>query len=137
MAKQKMEIERKKDFTYRGKTLDELKKLEIREFANLISARERRTILRNTEVIQNFLAKCKKREGKNKQIKTHDRNIIIVPEMVGKAFFVYNGREFIRVDITGEMLGHRIGEFSPTRRPVRHGAAGIGATRSSASRSVK
>jgi len=137
MAIQKIEIEKKKEFTYRGKTLDELKKLDIREFAALIPARERRTILRNTEVVENFLAKCRKREGKKKLIRTHDRNIIIVPEMVGKVVFVYNGREFMRVDITNDMLGHRVGEFSPTRRAVKHGSAGIGATRSSASRSVK
>jgi len=137
MAKENIEIERKKEFTYRGKTLEELKKLDIREFSKLIPSRERRSILRNTEIIENFLLKCRKRNEKNKQIKVHNRNIIIVPDMVGKTVFIYNGREFIRLDITAEMLGHRFGEFSLTRRPVKHGAAGIGATRSSASRSVK
>jgi ribosomal protein S19 len=49
----------------------------------------------------------------------------------------YNGKTFLPVDIIAEMLGHRLGEFSPTRTKVKHGSAGVGATRSSASRSVK
>jgi len=50
---------------------------------------------------------------------------------------VHNGKEFVPIDITIDMLGHRLGEFSVTRQKVKHGAAGIGATRSSASASVK
>ena len=135
MAKEK--IERKKEFTYRGKTLEELKQLDIREFARLIPSRERRTIMRNTDVIETFLMRSKKKIEKKKLVKTHDRNIIIVPAMVSMAIGVYNGRQFEKVVIEPEMLGHRLGEFSLTRGLVKHGAAGIGATRSSASRSVK
>ncbi|MFA5019486.1 MAG: 30S ribosomal protein S19 [Candidatus Pacearchaeota archaeon] len=130
-------IERKKEFTFRGKTLEELQKLEIREFANLVKSRERRTILRNTDKIENFLIKCNEKNEHEKRIRTHDRNIIIVPKMVGMTVNVYNGQEFEPVQIVIEMLGHRLGEFSLTRKQVKHGAAGIGATRSSASRSVK
>ena len=137
MAKEKQKVEKRKDFTYRGKTIDELKKLDIREFAKFIPSRERRTLLRNTDVVEIFLSRSKKKIEKGKQVKTHDRNIIIVPQMVGMTFFVYNGHIFERVNIIPEMVGHRLGEFSLTRRPVKHGAAGIGATRSSASRSVK
>ena len=57
--------------------------------------------------------------------------------MVGMRINVYSGKAFIPVDIIPEMLGHRLGEFSPTRTKVKHGSAGVGATRSSASRSVK
>jgi len=134
---EKVTVERKKDFTYRGKTIEELKKLDIREFAKFIPSRERRTLLRNTQVIENFLTRSKKKIEKGKPVRTHDRNIIIVPQMIGMVFHVYNGQIFERIDVIPEMIGHRLGEFSPTRRSVKHGAAGIGATRSSASRSVK
>ncbi|MEM3112823.1 MAG: 30S ribosomal protein S19 [Candidatus Pacearchaeota archaeon] len=130
-------VEKKKELTFRGKSIEELKGLDIREFAKYVPSRERRTILRNTDYIENFLAKCRKKLEKNKPIKTHNRDIVIVPQMVGMTINVHNGRVFERVIITFEMLGHRLGEFTLTRVPVKHGAAGIGATRSSASRSVK
>ena len=127
----------KKEFTYRGKTLDELKQLDIREFGKLLKSNERRTILRQSDEIQIFLARCKKRIQNKKPIRTHLRHLIIVPDMVNLRIAVYNGKEFVPVQIIGEMLGHRLGEFSVTRQKVKHGAAGIGATRSSASMSVK
>ena len=57
--------------------------------------------------------------------------------MIGLKIHVHNGKDFVPVNIDGEMLGHRLGEFSVTRQRVKHGAAGIGATRSSASLAVK
>ena len=137
MAEERIAIEKRKEFQYKGNSLEELKKLDIREFAKIIPARQRRTILRNTDVIEVFIAKCKKNSEKKKQIKTHDRSLVIVPAMVGYDVFVHNGRTFEKVPITTEMLGHRLGEFSVTRGIVKHGTAGIGATKSSASRSVK
>jgi small subunit ribosomal protein S19 len=125
----------KKQFTYRGKTLDELKQLDIREFAKYLRARERRSVMKNFDVIERFLKKCKKREGKT--IRTHMRDLVIVPQMVGLTIYVHNGKEFVPVKIVGEMLGHRLGEFAITRRQVKHGAPGVGATRSSAALSVK
>ncbi|MEK6890634.1 MAG: 30S ribosomal protein S19 [Nanoarchaeota archaeon] len=130
-------LHKKKEFTYRGKHIEELKKLDIREFAKLLPARERRTILRNSDNIERFVTKCNKSTERGKNIRTHDRNIIIVPAMIGLSVFVHNGKTFEQVRIISEMIGHRLGEFSMTRRHVKHGAAGIGATRSSASRSVK
>jgi len=137
MAERKVKIEKKKEFKYRGKSLEELKALDIREFAKLIPARERRTILRNTDVIETFLARSRKKIGNKKQVKTHNRSLVIVPAMVGMQIGIHNGKGFERIEIMPEMLGHRFGEFSLTRGLVKHGAAGIGATRSSASRSVK
>lgn len=137
MAERKVKIEKKKEFTYRGKTLEELKALDIREFAKFIPARERRTVLRNTDVIETFLSRSKKKIGKNKHVKTHDRSLVVVPAMVGMQIGIHKGNGFERVEIIPEMLGHRLGEFALTRGLVKHGAAGIGATRSSASRSVK
>ena len=127
----------KKTKTYRGKELEELKEMDIREFAKFTKARTRRTLLRNYDIIQKFLKNCEKKEAKNKPIKTHLRDIVIVPQMVGKTLYVHNGKEFVKVQISFEMLGHRLGEFAPTRKVVKHGNAGVGATKSSASRSVK
>ena len=127
----------KKEFTYRGKTMEELKQMNIREFAKLLKSNERRTVLRQTDVLERFILKCKKKVEKKKPIRTHLRHLVIVPQMVGLTINVHNGKEFVPVKIIEEMLGHRLGEFAVTRMKVKHGAAGIGATRSSAALSVK
>lgn len=127
----------KKEFSYRGKSLDELKTLDIREFAKLLKSNEKRTALRQYDELHKFLIDCNTKLSKNKQIKTHLRHLVVVPNMVGMRISVYSGKTFIPVDVTAEMLGHRLGEFSPTRTKVKHGSAGVGATRSSASKSVK
>ena len=64
-------------------------------------------------------------------VKTHLRNMIIVPEMIGSVVGIYNGKVFNAVEIKPEMTGHYLGEFSITYKPVSHGRAGIGATKSS------
>ena len=127
----------KKEFTYRGETLEELKQMNLREFANLLKSNERRTMLRQTDELQKFILKCNKKTERKKSIRTHSRHLIVVPKMVGLAIYVYNGKDFAPVKIIEEMLGHRLGEFAATRSKVKHGAAGIGATRSSAALSVK
>jgi small subunit ribosomal protein S19 len=126
-----------KELLYRGKTIQELKSLTLREFANYVPSRERRTLLRKMEVLERFLKRIDKKIKKNKEIKTHLRDLVIVPSMVGLTIHVYSGKEFVPVKISEEMIGHRLGEFSITRRFSKHGAAGIGATRSSAFLSVK
>jgi small subunit ribosomal protein S19 len=128
---------KKKEFTYRGRNIEELKGLEIREFARLLKANERRTLLRQTDELQKFILRCNEKKLKNKPIRTHLRHLVIIPKMVGLTIQIYNGRTFTPVQIIGEMLGHRFGEFVGTRMKVKHGAAGIGATRGSASMSVK
>ena len=136
MTEEQIEM-KKKEFTYRGKTLDELKEMDIREFAKLLKSNERRTVLRQSDEIQRFVLRSDKKIAMKKQIRSHSRYLIIVPAMVGMTIGVHNGKEFSKVNIIGEMLGHRLGEFAVTRNKVKHGAAGIGATRSSASMSVK
>ena len=64
-------------------------------------------------------------------VKTHARDMIILPEMVGTTVLVHNGKEFVSIAITPEMIGYYLGEFAITNRPVRHGTPGIGASRSS------
>ncbi len=128
---------RKKEFLYRGKSLEELKKLDLREFAKLLKSNERRMVLRQADELQAFINKANKKTIKKKLVKTHSRHFVIVPNLVGMKIGVYNGKEFTPIEIIGEMLGHRLGEFAVTRNKVKHGAAGVGATRSSASMSAK
>jgi small subunit ribosomal protein S19 len=125
----------KKEFTYRGKTLDELKKLSVSEFSMLAPARQRRSLKRGFTDQQKILLKRVRAEKKN--IETHCRDMIILPEMVGLTIRIHNGKEFIPVMIQEEMISHYLGEFVLTRNRVEHSAPGIGATRSSASLSVK
>jgi len=126
-----------KEFLYRGKTLEELKKLDTREFAKCLGADTRRFVMRHFDVIENFVKKCRQRSAEGKPIRTHLRHLVIVPEMIGYDIGIHNGKEFFKIKIISEMLGHRLGEFAQTRGKVEHGAPGIGATRSSASLSVK
>lgn len=124
-----------KEFVFRGKKFEEIKAMSIKEFAGLLPARERRTLIRGfTEEQKILLEKVKKGRPK---LKTHCRDMIIVPEMVGKTINVYSGKEFKQVRIEKEMMGHRLGEFVITRNKVAHSAPGIGATRSSAALSVR
>lgn len=136
MAEQKFEI-KKKEFMYRGNSLEELKKMDIREFAKLLKSNEKRTILRQYDKVQKFVIRCDKKIENKKLIRTHLRSLIIVPQLIGMKIHIHNGKTFVPIQIEKEMLGHRLGEFSVTRTKVKHGAAGIGATRSSASKSVK
>ena len=75
--------------------------------------------------------KKQKASGSRKPIKTHNRDMIVIPEMIGAVLGVYNGKEFVRVEIAPAMIGHYLGEFAPTRKRVIHSAPGVGATRSS------
>ena len=124
-----------KEFLFRGKKLDEVKKLTIQEFMQMIPSRSRRSMKRGfTEQEKIFLENLRAGE---KDPKTHCRDMIVLPEMLGRLIKVHNGKEFTPVAIEPEMLGHRLGEFAQTRRKVAHSAPGIGATRSSASLSVR
>lgn len=125
----------KKEFTFRGKGLQELQSLSIEELAILLPSRQRRKIKRGfTEAEKTLLKRLVKSK---KDVETHCRDMIILPSMVGKTIKVYNGKEFVPVGIMPEMIGHYLGEFSFTRKRVSHSAPGIGATRSSASVAVK
>ncbi len=124
-------------FHYRGHTLEELKKMNMDEFVSLLPARARRSLRRGLPPRQKKLLerlrrsyRAKKR-GKDILTRTHVRDMIIFPEMVGLQIGVYNGKSYEIVDVKPEMIGHYLGEFSLTRRHVQHGSPGIGATRSS------
>jgi len=130
-------IQKSKERFYRGIEIEELKKMDLREFAKLVKSRARRTIVRNADVIEKFVQKCEKRSSKDRPIKTHNRALIIVPKMLGKIIQVYNGKEFLKVTIDETMLGHRLGEFSLTRKIAKHTKVGVGATKSTSSASKK
>ncbi len=124
-------------FKYRGFTLEELKKMNMDQFIQLLPARARRSLKRGLPPRQKKLlerlrrAYRAKKRGKDLLTRTHVRDMIIFPEMVGLKIGVYNGRIFEIVEIRPEMIGHYLGEFSLTRKRVQHGSPGIGATRSS------
>jgi len=125
----------KKEFTYMGKTLEELQKMSLDELAKLLPARQRRTLKRGFTEAEKSLLKRIRRKDKN--IKTHCRDMLILPEMVGMVIRIHNGKEFFTVTVINEMIGHYLGEFAMTRKRVEHSAPGIGATKSSGALSVK
>lgn len=122
-------------FRYRGKTLEELMNMPMDEFIKLLPSRQRRSLKRGfTEAQRRLLENIRKlkRQGKvDKTIKTHVRDMIILPEMIGLKFAVYNGKEFVEFQVVPEMIGHYLGEFSITTKKVEHGEPGLKATRSS------
>lgn len=125
-----------KDFTFRGKTLEELRKLSEREFAQLCNARARRSLMRRgtDQKLKKKIGEAREKMEKGeepKPIRTHKRDTVIVPSMIELKFGIHTGKEFSIIDITPEMLGHFLGEFVLTRKRITHGKAGIGATRSS------
>ena len=126
-----------KDFMYRGHTLDELQGMSMDDFIDLLPSRQRRTLNRGLTAQQRVLlekvrnAKKAMEEGNEAMIKTHLRDMVIVPEMIGLTILIHNGKNFVRVKIEPEMVGHYLGEFAITNRPVKHGIPGIGASRSS------
>ncbi len=119
---------RKEEFSYRGRSLDELKGMDINTFAELLPARQRRKLKRELTDDQKKLLQ-KLREGK--AVRTHLRDMIILPEMVGHTVGVHNGKAFNNFEIMPEMVGHYVGEYALTRTRVMHGGPGVGATRSS------
>ena len=123
-----MEI-KKKEFTYKGLTIEELKKLDVREFAKYLRSRQRRTALRQFQKIEDFINRSREKQKRDKKIRTHQRDLVVVPQMVGMKISIYNGKTFVPVEVTDEMLGHKFGEFAPTRGRVKHGSAGVGATK--------
>ncbi len=118
-----------KEITWRGKSEEEVLKMDFKKFMDLVPSRARRSLKRGFTEQQKKLVK--KLQNNDKNLKTHCRDMIIVPVMLGKTLKVYNGKEFFPIIITLEMLGHTLGEFSHTRKSVAHSAAGVGATRSS------
>ncbi|KAI9490239.1 ribosomal protein S19-domain-containing protein [Zychaea mexicana] len=140
-ADQQQTTQRKRTFrkfTYRGVDLDQLLDLSSEQFMELVHARARRRFQRGLKRkpmgLIKKLRKAKKEAAADEKpatVKTHLRDMIIVPEMIGSVVGIYNGKVFNQVEIRAEMVGHYLGEFSISYKPVRHGRPGIGATHSS------
>ena len=123
-----------------------MEKMPIDKLRGLLSARQRRSLKRGvTDGKRKVIARMRAaraaaggggaKEGAGgappPRIRTHLRDLIILPFMVGTTAHVYNGKEFKEVEIKPEMIGHYIGEYSLSGRRVSHGAPGVGASRSS------
>ena len=123
-----------KKFEYRGIPLKELENMPMDKLFQLFSARARRSLTRGiTDAKRKLIEEIKMtKEGKLKTpIKTHIRDLIILPYMVGVQLHVFSGKEFVPVTIAPEMIGHYLGEYVITNKRVSHGAPGVGASRSS------
>eukprot|EP01147_Barroeca_monosierra_P009110 gene9109-1412_t len=138
MADQQKKKRAFRKFTYRGIEVEQLLDLSQEKFLDILHCRARRRMKRGLKRKPNTLlkklrkAKREAPEGeKPAPVKTHLRNMIILPEMIGSIIGVYNGKTFNQVEIRTDMVGRYLGEFSITYKPVRHGRPGIGATNSS------
>ncbi len=121
----------KKEFTFRGKTVQELKEMSIEQFSELCDSRSRRSLKKGFD--KKILKRIDSLKGKErkKAIKTHKRDLIVIPQMLGVEFAIHRGNSFEILNITNDMLGHYVGEFVFTRKRLSHGKAGIGSTKSS------
>lgn len=121
-----MIIMARKEYRYRGYTGEQLQQLPLKEFIQLLPSRERRTLMRGfTPEEQSLLNKLEKRD----KVKTHERQMIILPSMIGKIIKVHTGKEFIDITIIPEMVGLRLGQFALSRKRTAHSSAGVGAAK--------
>jgi len=127
-----------KKFSFRGVDLDALLDMSTDDLVKLFTARARRRFQRGLKrkpmALIKKLRKAKREAPQGEKpepVRTHLRNMIIVPEMIGSIIGVYNGKTFNQVEIKPEMIGHYLAEFSISYKTVKHGRPGIGATHSS------
>jgi len=123
-----------KEFRYRGKTLEELNSMSTEALLELLPSRARRSLNRGVSEEKRKLLEDARamKDGKLQgEIKTHARDMIVLPTMVGLTISVHNGREFVPLEVKPEMIGRYLGEYVITNKKVVHGTPGIGASRSS------
>lgn len=123
-----------KQFEFRGVGLEELQNMSLEKLLPLLNSRQRRSLTRGiTDGKRKLIEEIKAaKAGKLKTpIKTHLRDLIILPNMVGVTLNVFSGKEFVPLTIVPEMIGHYLGEYVVTNKRVTHGAPGVGASRSS------
>jgi len=126
-----IEVRRKKEFTYRGYTLEEMKAMTLEEIVELLPSRARRTYRRGLDEAQSIFVERLRANGGEEPLRTHCRDVPVLPDFVGKTVSIHNGKEFVKIEIKPEMIGHYLGEFAMTRKLVKHSGPGVGATRSS------
>lgn len=125
-----------KEFMYRGHTIEQLQHLAMDDFIKLLPSKARRKLLRglpteHRKLIETIRAFKRKADPKAPPIKTHCRDMLIIPEMAGLTIAIHDGHEFVPIEIKPQMIGHLLGEFAITNKRVTHGNPGIGASRSS------
>lgn len=123
-----------KEFSYRGLSKEELDNTSLEKLFQLFNSRQRRSLTRGiTDGKRKVIEEIKSaKAGKLKTpIKTHLRDLIVLPYMVGVTVNVFSGKDFVPVTIKTEMVGHYLGEYVITNKRVTHGSPGVGASRSS------
>ncbi|MCQ2069893.1 MAG: 30S ribosomal protein S19 [archaeon] len=125
-----IQARRKKEFLFRGFTMEQLTAMPFEEVLELLPSRSRRTYLRGLNYEQQIVFDKLNGEA-GETIRTHRRDLPILPKFVGKSISIYNGKEFVEFEIKPEMIGCFLGEFVPTRKAPQHSGPGVGATRSS------
>ena len=133
--KSKIAQRRKKEYTYRGYTLEELKSMPLisddeEDIRGTLPSRARRKLSRGL-TRENERLRLRIEQSNGKTIRTQCRDMLILPTFVGSTIAIYNGRQYVPIEIKPEMIGHYFGEFSMTRRSVTHSGPGVGATKSS------
>ncbi len=136
---------KKKEFTYRGYEVEELKSMPLwpseedpaaPSVVTLLPSRARRSLARGlSNENEHFIARVRRSTGRT--VRTHRRDVPILPVFVGKRIAIHDGQKFVEIEVLPEMIGHYLGEFAPTRRSVTHSGPGVGATRSSAHVALK
>lgn len=126
-----IQARRKKEFLYRGYTMDELLAMSFEEILGLMPSRSRRTYMRGLNYEQKLLFDNLSNAEPGEVVRTHRKDVPIIPQFVGKTVSIYDGKEFKEFEIKPEMIGHYLGEFVLTRKPPVHSGPGVGATRSS------
>ena len=116
----------KREFAYRGKTLEELQAMSLNDVAALLPSRQRRKVKRGfTDEEKKFAEKIKVKNN----VKTHLRHMIVLPYMVGKTVRIHTGKEFQSITLQEDMIGYYLGELALTRKRIMHSAPGVGATK--------
>lgn len=130
--KKGVELRKKREYTLRGRSVEELKAMSLAQLATLLPSRARRTLKRGfNEEQMRLVEKLSGPPKVGRPIRTHCRDVLVLPKFVGQRVAVYSGKEFKEVEIRAEMIGHYLGEFCLTRRFEKHSGPGVGATRSS------
>jgi len=123
---------------FRGVQIEQLVEMPMDDVIKLLPSRARRSLKRGLTPPQRTLLekirearRVQQETGTQPDVETNIRDMTILPEMVGMTIKVHNGKEFAAVEVAPEMIGHYLGEFVITNKQVRHGAPGVGASRSS------
>lgn len=121
-----------REFRYRGRSLEELQAMPLDNLLSILPARQRRSLTRGiTDEKRKLIEEIKNAKDAKNPIKTHLRDFIILPYMVGLTIHIHNGKDFMPVEIKPSMIGHYLGEYAMTNKRVVHGAPGVGSSRSS------